>query len=383
MAEIESPTLGGFEALSGLITKQGGVPSGITEEDPELTTEELKAKLEEDGEIEEESDEGDEGDDGESEENEGIEDLEEEIEEQEEEDEDNTPEDKTTPDLAEAEPEIAKYMAEQLAQEMGWTFEDEKFTSVKDVVDYMAAVVQKSSKPDYSSEEMQKLDDFVRDGGNLRDFYDQAVGGRVDPEAVDLAVEENQRAVIRENLRNQGYKDERINKYIERYQDAETLEDEATDALDLIKEYNTRQEERLLNDQKKQSEEYQKQQQKFYSDVEDSIKSLTDVRGISINDKQKKELIEYIFKPNEEGLTKYQKDYASNVTNLIESAFFTKEKDTFFKQVQKKAESEAYKSLQKKLKVSKAKRTKQSQQDEGSASSGIGILGSQLFKKPE
>ena len=383
MAEIESPTLGGFEALSGLITKQGGVPSGITEEDPELTTEELKAKLEEDGEIEEESDEGDEGDDGESEENEGIEDLEEEIEEQEEEDEDNTPEDKTTPDLAEAEPEIAKYMAEQLAQEMGWTFEDEKFTSVKDVVDYMAAVVQESSKPDYSSEEMQKLDDFVRDGGNLRDFYDQAVGGRVDPEAVDLAVEENQRAVIRENLRNQGYKDERINKYIERYQDAETLEDEATDALDLIKEYNTRQEERLLNDQKKQSEEYQKQQQKFYSDVEDSIKSLTDVRGISINDKQKKELIEYIFKPNEEGLTKYQKDYASNVTNLIESAFFTKEKDTFFKQVQKKAESEAYKSLQKKLKVSKAKRTKQSQQDEGSASSGIGILGSQLFKKPE
>ena len=58
------------------------------------------------------------------------------------------------------------------------------------------------------------------------------------------------------------------------------------------------------------------------------IKSLKDVRGIAIPDKDKRTLIDYILKPDADGRTKYQKDYAKGgVKNLIESAYFTMNAD--------------------------------------------------------
>lgn len=372
MAEKETPLFGGFEALSGMINppKEGG-PLVSLEEEPELTEEELQKKLEE-----EESEEDPK--------KKPVEKPEEDEEETEEESKEETEEEteEEVEDISEAEPEIADFVAEKLAAEMGWSFDkDDKFESVADIVDYMAAVVEESSKPTYANDEVQKFDEFVRDGGDLRSFYDATISGRVDIDNVDLEVAENQRAVVRENLRNQGYKEDRINRTITRYEDAELLSGEADEALELLKEYNEQIEQKLLDDQKNYADDYRKQQQKFVSDVEESIKDTKDIRGIKINEKQKKELLEYIFKPVDEGRTLYQKEYAASVGNLIESAFMTKEGDTLFKKVEEKAKSDAYKTLHKKLKVNKG-RNKSSQQDEEGASTSLSILGNQLFRKP-
>lgn len=373
MAEKDTPLFGGFEALSGMINppKEGGPIIGA-EEEPELTEEEIKAKLEAD---KLDDDVKSDGKPKEKSKTKPVEDDEEDVDDVDETDED-------VEDISEAEPEIAGFVAEKLADEMGWSFDkDDKFESIGDIVDYMAAVVEESSKPTYANDEVQKFDEFVRDGGDLRSFYNDTISGRVDIDNVDLEVAENQRAVVREHLRNQGQKEDRINRTITRYEDAELLSGEADEALELLKEYNERIEQKLLDDQKNYADDYRNQQQKFFSDVEKGIKDTEDIRGYKINEKQKKELLEYIFKPVDEGRTKYQTEYAASVGNLIESAFMTKEGDTLFKKVEEKAKSDAYKTLHKKLKVNKG-RNKSSQQDVEGASTSLSILGNQLFRKP-
>ena len=56
---------------------------------------------------------------------------------------------------------------------MGWddVEEDEKPKTAEDLVEYFREVIEDNSKPDYASEEVEKLDEFVRNGGNLKDYF--------------------------------------------------------------------------------------------------------------------------------------------------------------------------------------------------------------------
>ena len=62
----------------------------------------------------------------------------------------------------------------------------------------------------------------------------------------------------------------------------------------MLKEYKQEQQEKLLSDQEKYAEDVKKQQQKFYSDVEDYITNLKDIRGVSISQREKKNLLDEI-----------------------------------------------------------------------------------------
>jgi len=52
-------------------------------------------------------------------------------------------------------------------------------------------------------------------------------------------------------------------------------------------------------------------------------------------------LLEYIFKPTSDGMTKFQKDWSKSVKNLIESAYFTMKGDTFVKAAETKGSNAA------------------------------------------
>jgi hypothetical protein len=54
-------------------------------------------------------------------------------------------------------------------------------------------------------------------------------------ESLDMEDESNQRAVVRDYLKMSGYSDESISRKIERYEDADMLEDEAADAIERLK----------------------------------------------------------------------------------------------------------------------------------------------------
>jgi hypothetical protein len=241
----------------------------------------------------------------------------------------------------------------------------------------MSEIVNENSKPTYASDEVEAYDEFVRNGGSLKDFYKEVYSGKLDATSIDLEKEYDQRAVIRENLLNQGYKEDKIKKMIGRYEESETLKEEAEDALDLVKEFNQKKADTLLVQQRNEAVAAKKQQQKFYDDVNSTIKSISSIKGFPISEKGKRELLQYAFAPEEDGMSKYQKERA-NVMNILESAWLAMNKDKNLviaaaDDANKKGNTDAYKTLRDKL---KAKGSKQVDDDQKSSKKlGSGSLG--------
>ena len=213
-----------------------------------------------------------------------------------------------------------------LSEKLGFEDSDNKPKDADSLIEYFSEYIKSNSQPNYASEEVQALDEFVHNGGNIKDYFE--IDNDLDLEDIDMEDENNQKAVLKEYLKEKGISNEKINKRVTRYEDLGSLEDEATDALEELKEIKINKKEQLLADQKKASEEYANRQREYYTNVVDEIKGLDNIRGIKVPEKDKNVLLNYIFKPEADGKTKYQKDYAKSLKNLIESAYFTMKGDT-------------------------------------------------------
>ena len=238
-----------------------------------------------------------------------------------------------------------------IAEELEWDFdeeeEEEKPKTVEELVKYFKEVIEEQSTPEYASEDVAKLDEFVRNGGKLEDYF--SITPDIDIDNVDIENENEQKTVLRELLARKGYSDKQIAKKIERFEDAGVLEDEARDAVEELQEIVAKEKEELLEQQRIKKKEMVQRQQKFFDDVVGEIKSLDNIRGIKIPAKDKKELLAYIFKADASGKTQYQKDYSKSVKNLIESAYFTMRGDTLLDAAKKQGTSSAIKNLKNSL----------------------------------
>ena len=237
-----------------------------------------------------------------------------------------------------------------VAEEMGLEVEEgeDKPSTVEELCEYFREMIEENSTPEYASEEVAQLDEFVRNGGKLEDYFKAAPA--IDYETFDTTIEEHQKRIVRELLAAKGFNEKQITRKIEKYEDAGILEDEAEDALEAMKDIAEERKEQLLAQQKKENEQRVERQQRFVDDVVTNIKSLKDIRGIAIPEKDKKALLNYIFKADADGLTQYQKDYSKSVKNLIESAYFTMKGDTLLDTAKKIGTSSAIKTLKQSLK---------------------------------
>lgn len=221
---------------------------------------------------------------------------------------------------------------EALSDRMGWEIEeDEEVPSTpEELVEYFKNVIEENSVPQYSSDEVEALDNFVRNGGNIRDYFQ--IDGDLDLENIDITEDEtNQKLIVKEFLKEKGFSAKQIDKKISKYEDAGLLEDEAEDALEALKEIKQQKKQQLLEDQEKQAVYAKKRQQEYFNSVVNEIKGMDNIRGIKIPEKDKKVLLEYIFKPDANGQTKFQKDWSKSVKNLLESAYFTMKGDILLK----------------------------------------------------
>ena len=248
-----------------------------------------------------------------------------------------------------------------IAEELEWEFDDEekeeKPKTVEDLVNYFRDVIKEQSVPQYASEEVAKLDEFVRNGGNLSDYF--TVTPEIDYENFDTTVEANQKQIVKMLLTEKGYSEKQIARKIEKYEDAGILEDEAEDALEAMKDIEESKKEQLLSQQKRAAEQRRAEQQDFIDSVVNEINAMNNVRGIKVPEKDKKALLAYIFKADANGKTQYQKDYSKSVKNLIESAYFTMKGDILLDTAKKMGTSSAIKNLKQSLRstgVSKGNR---------------------------
>ena len=256
----------------------------------------------------------------------------------------------------EFEKEISSYFATEISKKLGIDFEeDTSFETVDDVISLLQTVVEENSKPTYSSDEVARFDEYVRQGGDLKNFYDKVYSGRMDINKLDIKDENDQKAVIREHLANQGYPDAKIKRAIDRYEESGVLEEEAEDALELVKEFNKKNSEKLLKEQEEYFKEQTRMKQEFLHGVNNTMKDISELAGVPISEREKKDLLNYIFATDREGMTSFQRDAQKDVMSLLEVAFFAKNKDKVINKTKKKATSDAYKTLQEKLKMQKGK----------------------------
>lgn len=267
--------------------------------------------------------------------------------------------------------ELVGNFFDAMAEELGWEFDEEEAESkpknVQELISYFKTVIEENSKPDFASEEIEALDAYVKQGGDLKKYLQ--IDAELDLDDIDLDEESNQKTVVKMLLKEKGFSSKQIDKKISKYEDAGLLEDEAQDAIEDLKEIREQRKEQLLKEQEKAHKQYQEQQRTFYNNVVDEIKGLKNIRGIAIPEKDKKVLIDYILKPDADGRTKYQKDYAKGgVKNLIESAYFTMNADKLLEAAKREGNNKAVERFRNSLKStsvsSKSKQTQTSSSDE-------------------
>ena len=342
---METNILNGFEAfVDGLLpgnmkTEENKIDQNTASE--ELTDEELEAirKQSKQEETEEEEDEND---------NKPVKKAKDTKKVEEEGDEDNSIDDTVDSNVVDNIPSdddeataIVSFF-DALSEKLGWddVEENEKPKTAQDLVEYFREVIEDNSKPDYASEEVEKLDEFVRNGGNLKDYFQ--LDADIDLDNVVIEDNEvNQKAVVRMLLKEKGFSSTRIDKMINKYEDAGILEDEAQDAIEDLKEIKEAKKKQLLEEQQKQAQAVKRQQQEFFNNVMNEIKGMDSIYGIAIPEKDKKALLEYIFKPNSKGVTKYQEDYAKSLKNLVTSAYFTMKGDSIITIAKKEGKKDA------------------------------------------
>ena len=232
------------------------------------------------------------------------------------------------------------------AEANGWSVdEDERPKNVDELVDYIKNVVETNSVPEYADERIEQLDQYVKNGGKFEDFY-QTQQRTISYDNIDIEDESNQKQVVRDYYKLQGMSDEQINRKIERYEDADMLEDEATDAVNYLKAYEEQRAQYMAQQQEAQRQAQEQQAIQFAQDLTNGINNLTNIRGISIPKEDKKALYDYITKTDADGLTAYQKEFNGNlVNNLIESAYFTMKGDALLGEANRNGQTSAANKL--------------------------------------
>lgn len=250
-----------------------------------------------------------------------------------------------------------------IGQSFGWNMDDikeeDRPLTVDDLTDYIRKVVNQNSVPKYADERVQQLDEYVKNGGKFEDFYGQQQTS-LSYDNLDMDDETNQKNVISELLKYSGYTDEQIKNKIERYEDADMLEEESEDALSRLKSIKKQQIEYEQQQQQLYMQQQEEQQKAFYTQCMNQINNLQSVQGIQIPASDRAKLADYIFNVDQDGVSKFQKDYNDQdkfINNLLTTAYITMKGDSLITTAKRDGESSATEKLRKILRHSSRNRS--------------------------
>lgn len=268
----------------------------------------------------------------------------------------NTTEDASNPsdeDVHEA--QQVGLLFDAIGESFGWNMDDikeeDRPLTVDDLTNYMREVVQQNSVPQYADERIQQLDEYVKNGGKFEDFYGKQQQS-LSYDNMDMEDEDNQKAVVSELLRYNGYTDDQIKNKISRYEDADMLEEESADALDRLKQIKQHELEMAQQQQAAYLQQQEEQSKQFYNDCMNQIKSLSSIRGVQIPKEDRAKLADYIFNVDQNGVSKFQRDYNNKdnfINNLLTTAYITMKGDSFVSTAKRDGESSATEKLRKML----------------------------------
>jgi hypothetical protein len=227
--------------------------------------------------------------------------------------------------------------------------EEEKPTDLDSFATTILGKLSEKARPEYANEELEALDAFVRQGGNIHDYY--AADRELDIDSLKVEdSESDQKMAVRYLHRLQGIKPETSEKKIERLINGGLLKEEAADAVDQIKEAIKINKETLLQNQEKEYKAAIKQQNDFVEDVKTLINSTTEIYGVKLPDSDKQALMKFLFKPTAKGTTAYQEAFnADYKKNLIMTAHLLMKGGGLIETARQNGSTSAMEALKKKL----------------------------------
>lgn len=96
-----------------------------------------------------------------------------------------------------------------------------------------------------------------------------------------------------------------------------------------------------MEQQKAFAEENSRRQQQYVNNVVGTLKSMDNIYGVKISDKDKARVLQFIFKPDADGRTAFQKKWSEDIKNLLQTAYFLMDGDRFTKAVEQQGSNKA------------------------------------------
>ena len=153
--------------------------------------------------------------------------------------------------------------------------------------------------------------EYVMNGGDSQQFM-VTNDPRQDYSKIEIKETDtmSQKSVLSEYFRLKGHDKEFIDELLEDYEDSGKLQTKADSALKALAQAQAQHKEQMLEDQRKQQQNYVAEQQKFWDGVYDTIDKSKEFKGISIPEREKNKYFDYLSKPvTKEGYTQRDLDH--------------------------------------------------------------------------
>ena len=200
--------------------------------------------------------------------------------------------------------------------------------------------------------------EYVMNGGDSRQFLmgNNAIKDLADF-TVDISDVTSQQAVMAEYLKIKGHEQEFITDLISDYADSDKLFEKAQKAKVALVKYQKDVKTKQLEEQAVENRESEKNQKEFWDGVKGTISENKEFKGISIQERDKSDFFDFLSKPiNPQGETKRDSMYAdADVETKLAIDYLLFKGFDLTSIVQKKAKTQAAKSLRSRLKTNKDK----------------------------
>jgi DNA-binding transcriptional MerR regulator len=210
-------------------------------------------------------------------------------------------------------------LTQELISQLGFEFEEEFEDSVEGITQLTRAAASKMANQQLDEifeqyPEVKELFEYRTLGGDPDKYY-QTKFPEVDFTTVEFTDNEQQHEqLVRAELQNKGYSLEEIQAELEDYKAGGILESKAKRALESLKKYQVAQKEKLIATQREQYENEQREIQKFWEGINDTVTKTNQLKGFKLPESDKKAFFDYISRPVKDGMS--QRDLDVNESDI-------------------------------------------------------------------
>jgi hypothetical protein len=204
-------------------------------------------------------------------------------------------------------------LAKNFFDHLGWDWDDSylESDSPEGFFKLLTDIVVENSKPQYANKIVEDFDNYVKNGGNPKDFL-KVVENNTLPD-LDLSNEQHQAYIVYQNLKlTTKWSDDKIKRYITTLAKENELENEAKESYETVKKIYEEEKQKLFELQKLEAEKEALERYQYMENAKNFIlNSTADTLGVDMTKAEKQNFLRFLFEKDNDGLTRYEKKLMS------------------------------------------------------------------------